>query len=342
MFYAHVLSDLRNRENVELTIATETDLSFLNRSRGSLSINRYFFERFRRLPPHTIIIESENFYFDFFLANWLARFFRGDLRFIISARQIPDPLLQSPPQKILRDGRLAILFRSADAVTVNSQYLCCAVAAYGVPYDRIHIVYSAGQPLPSRRIRFERDNSDVRLLCVAHIRPLKGQKTLIQALGQLQSQSVRLTLVGGTKDNEYERELRELIAQSNLLDRVQMIGRLEGNELAHAYTDSDIFVLPSLYEAYGIVAQEAMSFGLPVVASNVGGIPEQFSDGIEGFLVPPDDPTALAKALHKLILDPKLRAQMGSAGRQHVSELPTWNEVCERFYQVLVSLESIG
>ncbi|GAH62834.1 unnamed protein product [marine sediment metagenome] len=115
-------------------------------------------------------------------------------------------------------------------------------------------------------------------------------------------------------------------------------GRLEGDDLVAAYAEADIFIAPSLYETYGMVICEAMSFGIPVVASNTGGIPEQVRDGVEGFLFPPDDPGSLSDALHRLIVDPELRMRMGERGRKRAAQLPSWDQVCEWFYQVLLTL----
>ena len=341
LFYARILSDLKSRRHVELILPTETDLRILNRVEGCLGINWYFFNRFRCLPKGTIIVESERDYYDFFLANWFARRMRSDIGILVSTLQVPAPLQSGRRDRLIRDSILCLLFHSADTIAVNSSYLGRELTSrYGVQQDRIHIVYSAAQELtlPTRQSAVRQDDGALRLLCVAHIRPLKGQQVLVEALSHLRDYRLELMLVGGTKDEGYEHVLRTLITKLGLAEHVRMTGRLEGQYLAKAYAEADICVIPSLYEAYGMVAQEAMSFSLPVVASDVGGIPEQVRDGVDGFLVTPGDPTALAKALHRLIEDPELRARMGKQGRQRAAELPTWAQVSERFYQALATV----
>jgi glycosyltransferase involved in cell wall biosynthesis len=108
----------------------------------------------------------------------------------------------------------------------------------------------------------------------------------------------------------------------------QLLEGIHGVELLGVRDDipallaqSHVFVLSSLSEGMPISVLEAMAAGLPVVASNVGGIPEQVVDGETGLLVPPDDPAALAAALECLLDEPELRARMGAAGRRRAVEL---------------------
>ena len=86
--------------------------------------------------------------------------------------------------------------------------------------------------------------------------------------------------------------------------------------LRQLYRESDIFVLPTRVEAFGIAAVEASASGLPVIATNVGGLTDIVVDGETGFLVPPDDPDAVAQALQRLLLDPDRRRRMGQAARR--------------------------
>ena len=138
-----------------------------------------------------------------------------------------------------------------------------------------------------------------------------------------------------TEDKYYKKILNRKIRTYGMSKRIIFKGRLEEEYLSEKYRTSDILIVPSLYEGYGMVVREGMSFGLPIVASNVGGIPEQINDGIEGFLVQPGDSKVLAEALRKLIMDPGLRKQMGKKSYKRATELPTWDNVCERFYQAV-------
>jgi glycosyltransferase involved in cell wall biosynthesis len=96
------------------------------------------------------------------------------------------------------------------------------------------------------------------------------------------------------------------------------------------YRESDIFVLPSRSEGLALVLLEAQSFGIPIVATHVGGIPEIIRDEEEGLMVDPDEPNQLAQALRRLIVDPELRTRLGKAGKE-VARAHAWPDLLQRF-----------
>jgi glycosyltransferase involved in cell wall biosynthesis len=100
----------------------------------------------------------------------------------------------------------------------------------------------------------------------------------------------------------------------------------------------DIFCLPSLWEAFGIVLVEAMAMRLPIVAANVEGIPEVMKDGETGILVPPQEPEALAAAIMKLLKDKTLAKQMGEAGRKRTERLFLTSRIIEEYERLYVGL----
>jgi glycosyltransferase involved in cell wall biosynthesis len=149
----------------------------------------------------------------------------------------------------------------------------------------------------------------------------KGQEFLIQAAAQLQAQGkpVKLLLAGGPApgaEDHFER-MRQLAGQLGLADRVVFTSEIANPR--PAYAAMDIFVLPSAQpEPFGGVVMEAMSLGLPVIGTRIGGTPDQIAEGETGFLIPPSDPKALAQALTRLIENPRLRESMGQAARTRI------------------------
>jgi glycosyltransferase involved in cell wall biosynthesis len=117
------------------------------------------------------------------------------------------------------------------------------------------------------------------------------------------------------------------------------VGGVPHDQVIHYLHKMDIFVVPSFQESFGVAAVEAAAAGLPVVASDVGGLPEVVIDGETGYLVPPADAHTLSQRLAQLIADPSLRRRMGKAGRVLVETHYNWKDNAaqmERLYRSLV------
>ncbi|HEX6723920.1 MAG TPA: glycosyltransferase [Gaiella sp.] len=151
-----------------------------------------------------------------------------------------------------------------------------------------------------------------RLAIVGRLIPIKGHDALLRAVARAREQLPGLTLeIAG--DGELEPELRATTARLGLDETVTFLGRVApaGPVLERA----EVVVVPSFGEGFGMVALEAMERGRPVIASDVGGLPEIVDDGRTGTLVPPGDVEALAAAIAELAGDPARAAEMGAAGR---------------------------
>jgi glycosyltransferase involved in cell wall biosynthesis len=149
-----------------------------------------------------------------------------------------------------------------------------------------------------------------RLLCVGRLIPIKGHDVLLQAVRQARRVVRDLTLdIAGT--GLLEEELRAQVAGLGLGDAVRFLGHVS----TVPYADSAIVVVPSLGEGFGMVALEAMERGRPVIASDVGGLPEIVADGETGLVVPSGDVQALAWAIAELASDLPRAAALGAAAR---------------------------
>lgn len=341
-FYSKILDYIKKQDGVEVILPNKSDLYYLNRPANSFKINGYFIKRFMHLPKKTIILENESFYYAFFIANWFIRIFRKDIKILASFRQVSSPLLVMSKAKIMRDIILFLYVHSAHIVTVNSRYLSNILKKdYKVTSKKIKVVYSSCRVTGRIRENREKNKKEpIIILCVANIRKLKGQIYLAEALNKIMNYNWKCFLVGGIKEQEYEHELKSLIKKYGLSDRVDLCGRLDGYDLVKMYEKADIFVLPSLYESYGVVIHEGLSFALPIIASNVGGIPEQITNSKEGIIVPPRDSMKLAEALRRLICSQGLRKKMGVYAKERAEELPTWDEVCKRIFQSIISIST--
>lgn len=179
-------------------------------------------------------------------------------------------------------------------------------------------------------------SSTVRLLFVGNCIKRKGLHLLVEALSLLGDLDIHLDVVGGLGfEPRYARRVKDRVRALGLEDRVSFQGSREPNELSRWYAQADIFVLPSLYEGYGIVFAEAMSFGLPIISTSAGAIPEVVEQGKTGLLLPREDIDALAGAIRQLAENPAQREALGGNGLEHSKTLPSWNETGEEFYRLV-------
>ena len=153
------------------------------------------------------------------------------------------------------------------------------------------------------------------LLFVGRLEPRKGIDVLLDALPALLRAvpAVRVTVAGEDPTGHGPRF--EVTTPGDLAGRVRFLGRVGDERLRALYAGADLFVAPSRYESFGLVLLEAMMFGVPVVASAVGGMVDVVEDGSSGLLVPPGDVEALRCALERALLDQPLRHRLGAAAR---------------------------
>ena len=185
-----------------------------------------------------------------------------------------------------------------------SQWACDSfVADYGVPTERTRVI-PPGVDTGVWRPGPERDDGGFRLLFVGGEFKRKGGEQLLQAFASLPDDA-ELTVVTRSEVPRH--------------DRVRVVDDLVPNDprLVDLYRSSDVFVLPTLAETFGIAAAEAAASGLAVVASDVGGLPDIVEHEVTGYTLPTGDEAALGAALERLRADPELRGRMGRRGREH-------------------------
>ena len=156
---------------------------------------------------------------------------------------------------------------------------------------------------------------------VGDVRPRKGQIYLLQAIEEIVAAvpNFKLVLVGRFHpDQPYAKRMRDLQRHPALQDRVKWLGLR--NNVQDFMAACDLTVVPSLEEPLGLVAIESLATGTPVVASNTGGLPEIVIPNETGLLVPPKNPSELAKAIIRLAKDPATRKRFGENGRRFVQE----------------------
>lgn len=210
------------------------------------------------------------------------------------------------------------LFEAAALFLPVSDHVAEALQARGCPSEKIHRHY-LGVDIPSK-IPKRTPGSRLQILFVGRLERNKGCDALIRALSLLIQAGIPsdLTIVGA---GSQKARLEQLVKELSLDLYVTFTGPVPGVTLARLYGEADLLCACSqtesdgVSEGFGLVAVEAQAYGLPVVVTDVGGLPETVLSGESGFVVPPRDPVALAATLGRFAADPALRDRMGREAR---------------------------
>lgn len=220
--------------------------------------------------------------------------------------------LVRPSVQALRAWR-TVTARRAACLLCPSDFLRSIVLSWGIAPERVAVLHNAAPSLPELRSREELRRSlgvDGRVLAFAgRITRAKSLETAIDALGRVDG--VTLLIAG---DGE-ERERLERSAGEN----VRFLGTLARESVLELFAAADAALLSSSWENFPHTLVEALAAGAPVIATRVGGVPEIVDDGVNGLLVPPDDPDALARAIRSFFDDPELRDRLRAAAKPSVA-----------------------
>lgn len=236
-----------------------------------------------------------------------------------------------------REG--AVLSSAAAVVTTSDWSRRWLLAAYNLDPAVVHVArpgVDAAEPAPG-------SGNGGSLLCVGAVTPGKGHDVLLAALARIDDLTWRCECVGAlTPAPAFVEELRRGIRAAGLEERFLLTGARTGPDLQASYAAADALVLASRGETYGMVVTEALARALPVLATQVGGVPEALGvtpDGrLPGLLVPPGDVAVLAGSLRRWLGDPDLRHGLRDAARQRRALLTGWPETADRVARVLVEV----
>ncbi|MBD2021032.1 glycosyltransferase family 1 protein [Leptolyngbya sp. FACHB-36] len=183
------------------------------------------------------------------------------------------------------------------------------------------------------------------VLYVGRFDPRKGIETLVRAIGQSQlrnSDKLRLMIGGGSRPGQsdgLERErIESIVGDLGLAGLTQFPGRLSPEELPIYYAAADVCVVPSHYEPFGLVAIEAMACGIPVIASDVGGLQFTVVPEKTGLLAPPKDEAAFAAAIDRILMNPDWSHQLGQAAQERVRSKFSWAGVATQLSDLYLEL----
>lgn len=242
------------------------------------------------------------------------------------------------------DARVAervVLSGCTAVVTTSGWTRAWLLEHYGLDAARVHVVHPGVDP--AEPVTGTPDGQ--RLLVVGRVTRAKGHDVLAAALAGLADLPWRCVCVGAV---DAEAGFVEVFTRDlgRVADRVELRGPVPPEELGRAYAASDLLIVPSRTETYGMVVTEGLAHGLPVVATAAGGVPEaigRIPDGRRpGLLVPPGDADELGRALRSWLTDTRLRSGLREAALERRSGLAGWPEMAKRLAQVLAGVHDRG
>jgi phosphatidylinositol alpha-1,6-mannosyltransferase len=269
-------------------------------------------------------------------AAMLAYWFTG-IPYVIVCHGLDVRMAASNPWK---EWLADLVFRNAELVIANSASTAATIKKITpelnpmVLTPGVHVAAMISKE--EARVKLGIGADEEIILSVGRLIKRKGFDLLLEATEKLKDrENVRTVIIGDGQELPNLKQLAE-----HLKHRVTFITDAKDEDLALWYAAADLFCLPAResstdVEGFGIVYLEAAAHGLPVLATNVGGVSEAVVDGETGILIPPDDAEKLAEELRRLLSDPQLRSLLGQTGRDRVSQDFTWTSRWERLNKAL-------
>jgi glycosyltransferase involved in cell wall biosynthesis len=250
--------------------------------------------------------------------------------------------------RVLRRYETQLMNRSDALIAVSKYTVDELTDLYGIEEKKIHVIYNGVdinkfKPRSDRaelRREFGLEQEKKIVLFVGRLYHRKGLETLLSSIPPvLQQFSDVKFAISGTGFKKKEESLRELAKELNIEEHVTFLGYVPDEKLPDLYAASDIFVLPAIYENFPFAILEAQATALPVISTEVGGIPEFLVDNENGFLIDPGDQEQLTQRVIALLQNPKLAKEMGNRGRSLIEEKFAWrlitSQVIDLYHKLL-------
>ena len=212
----------------------------------------------------------------------------------------------------------------------------------GVRADKVSVIPNGVTPLdtlsvnrPEARKNLGLNEADIFLLSIGRLTYQKGHEFFIHALAKVVSRfpNVKAGICG---DGPLRPQLESQILRLGLSHHVKLLGAWD--DVSPILASADVFVLPSRWEGLSRAMMEAMAAGIPVIATRVDGIQDLVTNDVHGLLVPAEDPERLGNSILQLLRDPEMMKRIGSAGRAHVLQIHSTDDMCKKYYHLMLAL----
>jgi len=284
--------------------------------------------KIKKLRPDIISLHSSK-------AGILGRFASSGLGVPVLFTAHGWSFTEGVPEKKARLFKILERFsaRFANLIITVSEFDRLLGLHYGIGSEEKLVAIHNGMPDINDKARPEQTDGPVQIIMVARLDEQKDHQTLIKALSLINHLNWSLVLVGdGPKENQIKGQAKK----NDFSDRIQFLGLR--TDVGKLLSQANIFVLITNWEGFPRSILEAMRAGLPVIASNVGGVSEAVQEGETGYLVPKGNAEVLAERISRLISSPEERSQMGRAGRMRFQDNFLFERMAEQTFQLYQNL----
>lgn len=304
---------------------------------GLLDNVRNLFRRFRR---ESVLFVDHGAYRNCFLAVHFWRSFYK-CRVVGLVYHLDYALMHIHGGRRVRESIEGMALRACDHILTISRSTAAQIEHLGVAPERISFMPVSRRFAPQEFIARNSNPSSVRLLFVGSIDERKGVLDAVKAIGAYRgSKRVVYVCVGAANmQRDYTQRLAAEAATIPHID-LQFAGALSHEDLAQEYRRADGFLFPSMWEGYGIAIEEAMCFGLPVIAYEAGAVNELVEDNVTGWLVPKGDVEALARAVEECVDNPAERLCRGDKGLLKIREVINALDLGDALSRALTSIRA--
>jgi glycosyltransferase involved in cell wall biosynthesis len=220
-------------------------------------------------------------------------------------------------------------YEAADVITVPSEFALRSFIAMGIRSDKLRkIPYGVDLSTFGKVATPATDRFTV--LFVGQVSFRKGVPHLLHAFARVRHARKRLRIVGGLQP-----EMKRYFERFPPTPDVEIVGHLPQAHLRSVMSEAHVLVLPSVEEGLALVQAQALACGCPVIGTLSSGAADLFTDGVEGFIVPPRDPAVIAERLQLLADDPERRRQMSDCALRRVTTLGGWDDYGQRIAELL-------
>ena len=282
-----------------------------------------------KIPKGSVLVLNNAFFLDYLVPIFLNRFWKKHIYLVIVHH-----LIQKDRPTYLRIKLETYFIRKADKIITVSN----------ISHSEIMKILKAAEvPIinPGLEINLKNEpikidfSSKQRILFVGGIEERKGIIYLIEALSTLKYINFELNIVGRTIFNDYFKFLKNKVDEYGLGNMVFFRGRISDKELSDLYSNSTIFVFPSIWEGYGMVVSEAMSYGLPVIASKIPAMEELIQDGVNGILFEPKNPDSLRNSLLMLFGNKDLQVRLSRNAFERAGYFVGWEQSSDKIWKIM-------